>query len=75
LFGDRRRMLDHVDVERAESEIDNFILERNRERDEANELQELWRASEAHHRGRQREENRRAPGLNSRGIWRLSTPL
>jgi hypothetical protein len=50
-------MLDLAAVERAESEIDQFILKRNRERDEAHAIQELWRASEARHRERRREEN------------------
>jgi hypothetical protein len=53
-------MLDHAAVERAESEIDNFILKRNREREDANEIQALWAASEARERARRHEENREA---------------
>ena len=44
-------MLDPVAVERAESEIDNFILKRNREKaDTTNIVEALWTASEARHR-------------------------
>ncbi len=44
-------MIDDVEaVERAESEIDRFILKRDRERAEANRTEELWRRSEARQR-------------------------
>ena len=35
-------MLDHAAVERAESEIDQFILKRNREREDANKVEAAW---------------------------------
>jgi hypothetical protein len=53
-------MLDPVAVERAESEIDNFILKRNRDREDANRVEAAWALSEARHRARRREENRAA---------------
>jgi hypothetical protein len=43
-------MLDPAAVERAESEIDNFINKRAGARDKANALEEMWRASERRHR-------------------------
>jgi hypothetical protein len=55
-------MLDHAAVERAESEIDNFILKRAREREDANRIEELWRASEARERERRREETGKKRG-------------
>ncbi len=42
-------MLDPVAVERAEREIDRFILKRNRERSEANRIESAWAESERAH--------------------------
>jgi hypothetical protein len=49
--------LDYDAVEAVEAQLDQFILKRNRERGDANKVEELWRASEARHRERRREEN------------------
>ena len=55
--------MDLFDVEapeRAEGEIDRFILKRERDRSEANEIEAMWKASERRHRERRRRENRAA---------------
>ena len=51
-------MLDPVKVERAEAEIDKFISSRSKQREEANAIAAMWRASERAHAAKQREENR-----------------
>lgn len=51
-------MLDPVKVERAEGEIDRFITSRSKQREEANAVEALWKASERAHAAKQREENR-----------------
>jgi hypothetical protein len=68
-------MLDYAAVERAESEIDNFILKRAREREDANRTEELWRASEARERERRREETREAWCAYERHMERLHAGL
>lgn len=50
-------MLDPVAVERAESETDNFISKRTREKSKANNLEAAWAESERRHREKRRREN------------------
>jgi hypothetical protein len=52
--------LDYEAVERVEAELDAFILKRSREKREANEIAELWKASEERDRERRRQANREA---------------
>lgn len=53
-------MLDPVKAERAEAEIDKFINSRSKQREEANAVEALWRATERAHTAKRREENRDA---------------
>ncbi len=50
-------MLDHAAVERAEKSIDEFINARSKGKEEANELAEMWAASERRHQEKRRREN------------------
>jgi len=52
--------LDYDVAERVEAKLDSFIEKRAREKEDANKVEALWAASEARHRERRREENRRA---------------
>ena len=54
-------MLERLDCEAAEAaerQIDQFIEKRAKDREEANQEEELWRASERRVREKRREENR-----------------
>jgi hypothetical protein len=60
--GRSSRVLDPHKADVAEAEIDRFIRKRaaERERQEANELEELWRSSERRYQERQQEALRQA---------------
>ncbi len=47
-------------MERAEGEIDRFILKRERDRSEANEVAAMWTESTRRHQENRRRENRAA---------------
>ena len=49
-----------MDVEQASVQIEVLIARRATQRDAANELEEMWKASERGHRERLRRENRAA---------------
>ena len=51
---------DYEAAERAEAELDRFISKRDREREEANRTEGLWRASERRVREKRRQANRQA---------------
>jgi hypothetical protein len=57
---ERSRFVDVARGERAEVELDAFIERRSRKDPDADEREELWRASVRRYNARRREENRRA---------------
>ncbi len=52
--------MDTVALEKAEQQIDQFIAKRERERVDADKVEELWAEQERRHRERRREQNREA---------------
>jgi hypothetical protein len=58
----RSRLVDIAHGELAEAELDRFIVTRYRKEPDADERDELWKASVRLYNARRREENRRAWG-------------
>jgi hypothetical protein len=51
------RREDYDDIERVEAELDQFVLKRDRERRDANRVEELWAESARRDLARRRREN------------------
>ncbi len=73
-----RRMMDLFDLEaaeKAESQIDAFILKRSRERDDANRIEEAWKESTRRVNEKRLRENRDAWAAHYEAMYRTHARL